>query len=86
MQVLANIAVQRHCVWGPAKTRLARAIHNVVVTWMLTESHSASPTPNVTRRLFSGVRDHRKHHTHNARRFQPFFGYLDRALDEVMRM
>ncbi|CAK0873441.1 unnamed protein product [Prorocentrum cordatum] len=50
LQVLVNIIVQRHTPWGGAKSRLARIVHNVVVTWMLTESHSASPSPNVARR------------------------------------
>ena len=65
LQVLVNILVQRRNVlWGPVKTRLARALHNIVVIWMLTESHSAVPTPNVWRRRWCpGVRDHYRHHT-----------------------
>jgi len=65
LQVLVNIAVQRrNCLLGPVKTRLARALHNILVIWMLTESHSAAPTPNVWRRRWCpGVRDHYRHHT-----------------------
>ena len=66
MQVLINILVQRRVMLGgPVKSRLSRAVHNVVVTWMLTESHTASPEPRVFRRfgwLFQGIRDHRGHH------------------------
>lgn len=76
LQVLVNILVQRHTPWGQAKSRLARALHNVVVTWMLTESHTASPTPSIARRFFVGVRRHRAHHL-GAPYYQQFFGYLD---------
>lgn len=76
LQVLVNILVQRRVVWGSVKTRLARALHNVVVIWMLTESHAAAPQPYIWRRWFRGVRDHRLHHA-NEPRFQQFFGYLD---------
>ena len=89
VQVLINIFVQRRLLlWGPVKSRLARAIHNVAVTWMLTESHTASPEPRVFRRfgwVFRGVRDHRGHHLYHHRnsnakdfhQYQQFFGYLD---------
>ena len=36
-QVLVNVLVQRHCVWGSPKSRLARWIHNMIVTFLLTE-------------------------------------------------
>ncbi|KAL7579482.1 hypothetical protein ACA910_007863 [Epithemia clementina (nom. ined.)] len=61
-QVLVNIFVQRRTPWGAVKTRLARILHNIVITSMLTESHSASPTPYFWRRWFVGVREHRLHH------------------------
>jgi len=77
LQVLVNIFVQRHTPWGSVKSRCARAIHNVIVTWMLTESHAACPTPRLARRWFAGVQRHRAHHTNSAQYFQPFFGYLD---------
>merc|ERR1712217_783877 len=78
-QVFVNIMVQRHTPWGMVKSRLARAIHNVVVTWMLTESHTISPSPRVARRWFSGVRRHRAHHLSGRPYFQQFFSYLDDA-------
>jgi hypothetical protein len=62
LQVLVNILVQRHAVWGVVKTRLARATHNILVIWMLTESHSAAPQPYIWRRWCRGVRQHYEHH------------------------
>lgn len=78
LQVLVNIMVQRTTPWGAVKSRLGRALHNILVIWMLTESHSASPYPNIWRRWFVGVREHRLHHLGmGAKRYQQFFGYLD---------
>lgn len=79
LQVLVNILVQRHTLWGCAKSRLARAIHNIVVTWMLTESHTASLTPRIARHVCVGVSRHRSHHTSCSPYYQQFFGYLDDA-------
>jgi hypothetical protein len=78
LQVLVNIAVQRRTIWG-VKSRLARAMHNIVVTWMLTESHTAAPTMKFFRRCCAGVQRHRAHHMQSAPYFQQFFGYLDDA-------
>lgn len=84
MQVLINIVVQRHTPWGSIKSRLARVLHNIIVTWMLTESHSPAPYPNIFRKHFVGVREHRRHHLCDGddeygrlHRYQQFFGYLD---------
>jgi hypothetical protein len=85
LQVLVNILVQRHTPWGSAKSRIARVLHNIIVTWMLTESHAASPTPNVARRLFVGVRRHRAHHL-GAPYYQQFFGYLDDFRIKVLQV
>lgn len=76
LQVLANICVQRSTLWGVPKSRVARALHNVLVTWMLTESHTCAPTPYVARRWCVGVQRHRDHHSGKAY-YQQFFGYLD---------
>jgi len=65
LQVAVNILVQRHTAWGAVKTRLARGFHNILVIWMLTESHSAAPTPWLWRRCCVGVREHYQHHTAN---------------------
>jgi sterol desaturase/sphingolipid hydroxylase (fatty acid hydroxylase superfamily) len=85
LQVLCNILVQQRTPWGSVKSSLARALHNIIVTWMLTESHTSSPAPNVFRRWCVGVREHRLHHMGvlkdeldgNYHRHQQFFGYLD---------
>lgn len=85
LQVLINILVQRQNPWGAAKSRLARAMHNMILIWMLTESHTVSPVPYIWRRWFVGVREHRLHHYGALKqgaygkhhRHQQFFGYLD---------
>lgn len=92
LQVLVNIYVQRsNLLLGcTIKSRLARAIHNILVIWFLTESHSAAPTPCIWRRWLVGVRQHKWHHLnetehflsgspHRRERYQQFFGYLDEA-------
>jgi sterol desaturase/sphingolipid hydroxylase (fatty acid hydroxylase superfamily) len=85
LQVLCNIIVQQANPWGSRKSRCARVLHNVIVTWMLTESHTSSPSPNIWRRFCVGVREHRLHHLGILKsdsygrfhRHQQFFGYLD---------
>lgn len=87
LQVVVNIIVQRYTPWGTAKSRVARALHNIIVVWMLTESHSAAPRPYIWRRYFVGVREHREHHLGKQinpklgkfHRYQQFFAYLDDA-------
>jgi hypothetical protein len=65
LQVLCNILSQQVSPpYGQAKSRLARALHNIVVIWMLTESHTRSPYPNVWRRWCMGVAHHYRHHHH----------------------
>uniref|UniRef100_A0A6U3QQ77 Fatty acid hydroxylase domain-containing protein n=1 Tax=Ditylum brightwellii TaxID=49249 RepID=A0A6U3QQ77_9STRA len=81
LQVIVNILVQRTTPWGSVKTRLARALHNIFVTWMLVESHTSSPYPNIWRRFFVGVRNHRMHHIGGKHCHQQFFGYLDNLRD-----
>ena len=45
------------------KSRLARLVHNVVVVWMLVESHTRVPQGYVWRRWCVGVREHWRHHS-----------------------
>lgn len=85
LQVLTNILVQRRGAFGGPKSWLARILHNVIVTYLLTESHAdldqspdkwqgvASYFPTVLK----GVRRHRAHHANAAAPYQQFFGYLD---------
>ena len=102
LQVWVNIMVQRHTPWGAVKSRLARAVHNVLVIWFLVESHAAAPVPYIWRRWLVGVREHRKHHLgttikhhkddvvvciHSTNhRYQQFFGYLDDLKDMWFHM
>lgn len=92
LQVLVNILVQRHTVWGSVKTRFARALHNILVIWMLTESHTSS-SHRFWARWLPGIRYHRWHHgstggeetseqqrlrrRRHYHRYQQFFSYLD---------
>jgi hypothetical protein len=109
LQVLCNILAQQQCNLllscvgrgGSPKSRLAQLLHNVLVTWMLTESHTSSPEPNVFRCWFVGVRQHQYHHHHHhhhdscglrpkkhqrrGESYQQFFGYLDRAWEAYTR-
>jgi len=93
LQVLVNIFVQRYTPWGYVKSRFARVLHNLIVTMMLTESHSASSNPNLFKWWCVGVREHRNHHLgiyrkkesrddkgklhYHNHRFQQFFGHWD---------
>lgn len=87
LQVICNICVQQRSHLGGPKSRLGRAIHNILVTWMLTESHTASPEPYIWRRWFIGVRNHRMHHLGLAKKgresYQQFFGYLDNIRERM---
>ena len=47
------------------KCRISRILHNIIVTWMLTESHTSSPKPYIWRRWCVGIREHYLHHHHN---------------------
>ena len=67
LQVIVNIIVQRFTLWGNVKTRFARMMHNILVTMMLTESHSASSYPNFFKWWCVGVREHRNHHLNKYR-------------------
>jgi sterol desaturase/sphingolipid hydroxylase (fatty acid hydroxylase superfamily) len=79
-QVLVNIMVQRSGLFGP-KMRITRWIHNVVVTYLLTESHAnldVLPLASRFPQIFSGVRFHRQHHNTGGAPYEQFFTYLDR--------
>lgn len=86
-QVGVNIIVQRYnyfTLFVPylgmvvPKTKVARTIHIILVTWMLTESHST--VRGIFKHfpyIFTGICYHREHHTRNMVRYQQFFGHLD---------
>lgn len=88
LQVAVNILVQQWTPWGTVRTRLARVLHNVLVVWMLVESHTRVPKGYVWRRWCIGVREHWRHHSDGGisvenQRYQQFFGYLDSALQKA---
>ena len=66
LQVVVNVLVQQVTPFGGQKHILSRLVHNVLVTYLLTESHlgaSVEPTWsswNLWPEIFSGR--HRKHH------------------------
>jgi len=82
LQVLVNIVAQRNGIFGP-KMRVARWLHNIIVPYLLTESHARVQQLPVASRfpsLFPGVLGHRQHHTTGGPPFQQFFGYLDHRI------
>jgi len=84
LQVVVNIAVQQLSPFPGVlgKHPLSRIIHNVVVTYLLTESHSGYRdlpfmSHNLWPSLFAGAPRHERHH-HNGRvYYHQFFKYLD---------
>mmetsp|Transcript_52286 Transcript_52286/g.170045 ORF Transcript_52286/g.170045 Transcript_52286/m.170045 type:complete len:251 (-) Transcript_52286:172-924(-) len=89
LQVFVNICVQRHTVWGSPKSRLARWLHNILVTMLLSEAHSTGSL-RIARRLpvalVRGVHEHHLHHRHRGLPFQQFFSYLDDATLRFVRL
>lgn len=62
---------------------LCRAIHNVVATFLITESHCGYDFPwslgRITNGFFMSSRDHLRHHVTGNANFGKFFTFLDRA-------
>jgi sterol desaturase/sphingolipid hydroxylase (fatty acid hydroxylase superfamily) len=81
LQVLTNIIVQNMSICGAPKHKLARYLHNVVVTGLLVESHAGYDAPFSTHQLwpgvFGGAKRHLQHHTSGKGFYQQFFCYLD---------
>lgn len=84
LQVGTNIVVQNLTPFGVPKHKLARFLHNVLVTYLLTETHSGLDLPWGTHRLCpwlcGGAPRHALHHASHRHCFQQFFTYLDDAL------
>mmetsp|Transcript_23144 Transcript_23144/g.71538 ORF Transcript_23144/g.71538 Transcript_23144/m.71538 type:complete len:242 (+) Transcript_23144:287-1012(+) len=78
LHVLTNIVAQRRGPFG-AKNWLARLAHNLVVTFLLTDSHADTPSRLCLRfpRLLAGAARHREHHAHSGPPYQQFGGWLD---------
>ena len=80
LQVLTNILVQRRGLRGP-KNWLARILHNIIVTLLLTDSHADTPwrLSDMFPRLLAGAARHREHHATGGPPYQQFFGFMDAA-------
>jgi len=84
LQVMVNIFVQHISPFGGPKHVLSRIIHNVLVTYMLSESHSGYNfswmTHNIWPEFLGGSPRHERHHKDGRVYYQQFFTYLDDAL------
>ena len=84
IQVAINIAVQAAPIypWG-YKHPLSRALHNLMVVYLLCEAHSGYDLPFMSHRLLPGVLGgpvrHEAHHRHGGVCFHQFFTYIDDA-------
>jgi sterol desaturase/sphingolipid hydroxylase (fatty acid hydroxylase superfamily) len=98
IQVATNVVVQRYNYFTllipgymctVPKTRIARLLHNILVTWMLTESHANIDVKTQVTffrrfpKVFPGILRHRIHHKNPRRYYQQFFGYLDDLLERL---
>lgn len=83
LQVATNIFVQQLSPWGH-KHPLSRALHNIIVTYLLTESHSGYDLPFMSHRVFPGIFGgsprHELHHQASGVCYHQFFTYIDDAL------
>jgi len=80
-QVAVNIILQQRSIFGGPKHDLSRILHNIIVTYLLTEIHSGYDGFWCTHRiwpwLFGGSKRHHEHHRTGIRYFQQFFCYID---------
>lgn len=82
IQVAINILVQNLSPWGlGCKHPLSRVLHNLLVTYLLTEAHSGYDLPFQSHRVFPGIFGgaprHEEHHQSGDVCFHQFFVYLD---------
>lgn len=86
LQVACNILALRLLACHP----LSRALHNVVVTYMLAEIHSGYDIPwLMTHRwvpfgILAGPRAHQRHHETGKHSYHQFFCYLDKPLKRYL--
>mmetsp|Transcript_6227 Transcript_6227/g.9391 ORF Transcript_6227/g.9391 Transcript_6227/m.9391 type:complete len:307 (-) Transcript_6227:86-1006(-) len=92
LQVMVNIFVQNLTtgVYG-RKHFLSRVIHNVLITYMLTEIHAGYDgfwsMHRLFPRLIGGARRHELHHkSSNAGYYQQFFMYLDDTISCIYKL
>ena len=82
IQVSINIFVQHLSPWGFAhKHPLSRVLHNLMVTYLLSEAHSGYNLPFQSHKLFpkifGGAPRHEEHHQRGSTCYHQFFMYLD---------
>lgn len=84
LQVAVNIFVQNLQPWGVPKHKFSRIMHNILVTYLLTEAHCGLDLPWGSHRLcpwlFGGAPRHEAHHHLHKHCFQQFLKYLDDSL------
>ena len=84
LQVMTNIFVQHISPFGGPKHALSRIIHNILVTYMLSESHSGYNfswmSHNIWPEFLGGSPRHERHHKDGRVYYQQFFTYMDDAL------
>jgi len=83
VQVAINICVQNFSPWG-FKHPLSRMLHNLMVTYLLCESHSGYDLPFMSHRIFptvfGGSPRHEAHHRYGHVYYHQFFKWIDDAL------
>lgn len=82
LQVATNIVTLKLCKAHP----LSRALHNIIITYFLTELHAGYDAPWMLHNLvpfgiLGGPPAHELHHRSGTKNYQQFFTYLDKAYD-----
>lgn len=81
LQVVVNILVQQISPFGGPKHTMSRLMHNIVVTYLLSEAHSGYNMPWMSHNIFpeflGGSPRHEKHHHDGRVYYQQYFKYLD---------
>jgi sterol desaturase/sphingolipid hydroxylase (fatty acid hydroxylase superfamily) len=81
LQVVVNILVQHISPFGGPKHVFSRLLHNLTVTFLLSEAHSGYNLPwmshNIYPEIFGGSPRHERHHANGKVYYQQYFKYLD---------
>jgi sterol desaturase/sphingolipid hydroxylase (fatty acid hydroxylase superfamily) len=81
LQVFVNIMVQQISPFGGPKHVFSRLLHNLTVTYLLSEAHSGYDLPwmshNVFPEILGGSPRHQGHHENGRVYYQQYFKYLD---------
>lgn len=88
LQVIVNIFVQNCSLPCYGKKHfLSRLLHNVLITYLLTEIHAGYDAPwsvhNLLPWIYGGAKRHEAHHVSGNKYFQQFFMYLDDSLQTI---